>query len=296
MSSAQRIFFQRLASATFLWSTGIAIIFTGYELGFFCMIAGLGLAGLLEFFQMLDQQRLPNYKITALICGAVFFSGGFYFWGTIGSAQSGDFEMLGLLLFLLVVFVRQMFDQARSDRPLAATAYTLLGLLYVPWLFNFMTKIVYVAPKLDGAFTGQYYMLYLIVVAKIGDTGAYVVGSLIGKHPMAPAISPKKSWEGFGGALIFSTAASVGLMMAMPARLSLLNWMHAIILGLLLGMAAVIGDLFESFIKRAMQVKDSGRTLPGIGGALDLIDSLLFTAPVLFFYLQFLLRRTVAGA
>lgn len=291
MSNAPRIFFQRLGSASLLWSAGAAIIFTGYELGFFLMVVGLGLAGLLEYFQMLAGQRLPNYRLTGLVCGVVFLSGGFWFFRTVGAAQSGDFETWGVLFFLLVVFLRQLFEPPRPDRPLGATAYTLFGLLYIPWLFHFLTKIIYVVPKVEGAFTGQYYMFYLVVVAKIGDTGAYVVGSLIGKHPMAPQISPKKSWEGFGGALVFSTAASVGLLAAMPARLSLLDWKHALILGLLLGIVGVIGDLFESFLKRALQVKDSGRSLPGIGGALDLIDSLLVTAPVLFFYLQFLLRR-----
>jgi phosphatidate cytidylyltransferase len=79
----------------------------------------------------------------------------------------------------------------------------------------------------------------------------------------------------------------------MPGHLAALNWTHATILGLLLGFAAVIGDLAESIIKRSTGVKDSGRLLPGIGGALDLVDSLLFTAPLLFFYLRLVVRVTV---
>ena len=91
-------------------------------------------------------------------------------------------------------------------------------------------------------------------------------------------------------AIAFSLLASLALFKLMPGHLSVLNWTHAIVLGLLLGFAAVIGDLAESIIKRSTGVKDSGSMFPGIGGALDLIDSLLFTAPLLFFYLRLIIR------
>ena len=91
----------------------------------------------------------------------------------------------------------------------------------------------------------------------------------------------------------FSLLASLGLFKLMPGHLAALNWTHATILGLLLGFAAVIGDLAESIIKRSTGVKDSGRLLPGIGGALDLVDSLLFTAPLLFFYLRLVVQVRV---
>jgi phosphatidate cytidylyltransferase len=130
----------------------------------------------------------------------------------------------------------------------------------------------------------------LIVVTKFSDMGAYLVGSIIGRHQMIPHISPKKTWEGFCGALGLSLFASLALFRLMPGHLSMLNWTHAIVLGLILGFAAVVGDLAESIIKRSTGVKDSGNFLPGIGGALDLIDSLLFTAPLLFFYLRLVIR------
>jgi phosphatidate cytidylyltransferase len=131
------------------------------------------------------------------------------------------------------------------------------------------------------------YVLYLIVVTKFSDMGAYVTGSLIGKHPLIPHISPNKTWEGFFGALVFSTAGSFGLRALLPGGLRALTTVDALILGLGLGFAAIIGDLAESIVKRSAGVKDSGRLLPGIGGTLDLIDSILFTAPLLFFYLRF---------
>ena len=107
---------------------------------------------------------------------------------------------------------------------------------------------------------------------------------------MMPHISPAKTWEGFFGSLVFGVAVSFLLVLLIPKQLAWFNFFHATILGLLIGLAAVVGDLGESIIKRSTGVKDSGALLPGIGGMLDLIDSLLFTAPLLFFYLRFLVR------
>jgi phosphatidate cytidylyltransferase len=107
---------------------------------------------------------------------------------------------------------------------------------------------------------------------------------------MIPHVSPAKTWEGFCGSLAFAVIGSYLLIFLMPRQLAWLNFLHATILGLLIGLAAVVGDLGESIIKRSTGVKDSGAVLPGIGGMLDLIDSLLFSAPILFFYLRFLVR------
>ena len=184
-----------------------------------------------------------------------------------------------------------MFARLRHDEPLQTMAYTLFGLLYVLWLFNFTTKIVYLTPRSStGVVTGQFYVLYLIAVTKFSDMGAYLTGSAVGRHLMVPQISAKKTWEGFFGALGFALFCSLMLFKLMPGHLPGLNWTHATILGLLLGFAAVVGDLAESIIKRSTDVKDSGNLLPGIGGALDLVDSLLFTAPLLFFYLRLVIR------
>ncbi|MBA2432013.1 MAG: phosphatidate cytidylyltransferase [Chthoniobacterales bacterium] len=284
-------FIFRFASTIALWSVALLIIFSGYELAFFALIAALGLLTLWEFYGMLDHKGLPNFKITGMVCGAIMLCGSFYYFSRRGVANSYDFEMAVLLGFLLTVFGRQMFDSLRDDAPLRTMAYTLFGLLYVLWLYNFITKIVYVVPRSPtGELMGQFYVLYCIAITKFSDMGAYLTGSLIGKHKLVPHISPAKTWEGLGGALGFSLLASLGLFWLMPVQLSALNWTHAAVLGLLLGFAAVIGDLAESIVKRSTGVKDSGNFLPGIGGALDLIDSLLFTAPLLFFYLRLVVR------
>jgi phosphatidate cytidylyltransferase len=285
------VFILRFISTVALWSIALLIAFSGFEILFWLLISVFGLIALLEFYRMLDHKGLPNFKITGMICGVVMLGGSFYYFSKIGPAGSYDFEIAVLLFFLLTVFARQMFARLRHDEPLQTMAYTLFGLLYVLWLFNFTTKILYLTPRSStGAVTGQFYVLYLIAVTKFGDMGAYLTGSAIGRHLMTPHISAKKTWEGFFGALGFALFCSLMLFKLMPGHLSALTWTHATILGLLLGFGAVVGDLAESIIKRSTDVKDSGSLLPGIGGALDLVDSLLFTAPLLFFYLRLVIR------
>jgi phosphatidate cytidylyltransferase len=163
----------------------------------------------------------------------------------------------------------------------------LFGLLWVVWLFNFLTKIVYLAPRApDGETTGQFYVLYLLLVTKFSDMGAYLAGSLFGRHKLVPHISPHKSWEGLLGAVLLAVGGSFGLWYLIPDKLSVFTPTDLAVLGVLLGLAAVIGDLAESIVKRSADAKDSGGLLPGIGGVLDLIDSVLFTAPIMFFYMR----------
>jgi phosphatidate cytidylyltransferase len=285
-NGARLVFLTRLGSTLALWSIALYIIFSGFEIGFFLLIGGIGMIGLWEFYNMLDHKGLPNFKYIGMICGAVSICGSFYYYSRASRLQSYEFEAVVLLFFMFVVFARQMFQKTRHISPLETMAYTLFGLLYVVWLFNFLTKIVYVVPHPPGLVTGHFYVLYLIVVTKFSDMGAYLTGSVFGRHPLIPSISPKKTWEGFFGALGFSLLGSYAMLALMPHKLSLINYTHATILGLLLGFSAIIGDLAESIIKRSCDVKDSGRMLPGIGGSLDLIDSLLFTAPLLYFYMR----------
>jgi len=290
-ATPRSVFILRFVSTVVLWSIALLIAFSGYEIFFWLLISVFGLIALLEFYRMLDHAHLPNFKIIGLICGAIMLAGSFHYFSTIGPAGSYDFEVTVILFFLLTVFARQMFAGLRHDEPLQTMAYTLFGLLYVLWLFNFTTKILYLTPRSSsGIVSGQFYCLYLIAVTKFSDMGAYLTGSAFGRHLMVPQISAKKTWEGFFGALAFAVFCSLALVKLMPGNLAKITLSHAIILGLLLGFAAVIGDLAESIIKRSTGVKDSGNLLPGIGGALDLIDSLLFTAPLLFFYLRLVIR------
>ncbi len=286
--SKRAVFLRRGLSSVVMWSLLLGVLLSGKPIAYFLLTASFGLAGLWEFYGMLDHGKRPNFKIFGMLCAAVFFVGSFYVLAHHpGVPPSSNFEVAILLVFLLGVFGRQLFTRAAENiPPLETMAYTVFGLMYVPWLFNFISKLIYLIPTVNGQLQGQYYVLFLIAVSKFSDMGAYLTGSIIGKHKMVPHISPAKTWEGFGGALAFSLLASFGLRALMPVKLGLLHGLDLLVLGLGLSVAAVIGDLAESILKRSTGVKDSGNMLPGIGGVLDLIDSLLFTAPLLFFYLR----------
>jgi phosphatidate cytidylyltransferase len=161
----------------------------------------------------------------------------------------------------------------------------LFGWFYAAWLLNFIQKIHF-HPGIEGAF----FILYFLVVTKFSDLGAYVTGSLLGKHKMIPRVSPNKTWEGFGGAILFSTGASLLLVIFAGAQLMGMNLIHAVVLGVVLSVSAVMGDLVESLFKREAGVKDSGNFFPGIGGILDVLDSLLFNAPIMYLYLRYVLN------
>ena len=127
--------------------------------------------------------------------------------------------------------------------------------------------------------------MFLLLVTKGGDTGAYLVGSVMGRHLLFPKVSPKKSIEGAVGGLL----ASVGISLLCRSWFPQVPIGHLACLGFLLGSLAQVGDLCESLIKRDCGVKDSGTHLPGFGGFLDVLDSIIFTAPVFYFYLRWLL-------
>ena len=129
-------------------------------------------------------------------------------------------------------------------------------------------------------------LVLLAVLGPVGnDVGGYIAGVLFGRHPMAPSISPKKSWEGFAGSLVLGTATVTAV-----ATLALgLPWWTGVTLGAVLVVVATCGDLSESLLKRDLGIKDMGHLLPGHGGVLDRIDSILLAAPTTYVMLEVLL-------
>jgi len=282
-----RVFLSRLSSTLVLWAVVLTGILTGNEIVLAGCIGVLGLVALLEFYRMLSVRGIPHFPIIGVLCGVALYAGSFFAARYGGVQALQDWESTMIAFTLLALAIRQIAACRGRTPEFAGLVSTFFGLVYVVFLFNYMNKLIYLTPRTEAMLvTGQYAILFLMVVTKFSDMGAYLVGSLIGRHPMAPSISPNKTWQGFGGALLFSTFGSVAMFLLLGERLAFLSWTHAVILGLLLGLAAIAGDLLESIIKRDTGVKDSGRFLPGIGGALDLIDSLLFTAPLLYFYLK----------
>jgi phosphatidate cytidylyltransferase len=296
--SKAQVFFRRLTSTVVLWTVIVAALFSRSHLisdgVFLLLMVLLAFAGLAEFYGMVEKRGLACFKWCGLFGGVMLMVGTFLnvngYIGTQGSpARVNDFETGFLILFVLGLCVRQFVSKTNASG-ITAIAVTLLGLMYVPWLLNFIQKINYF-PGLEG--NGKFYVFYFILLTKFSDMGAYLVGSLIGRHKMIPRISPGKTWEGFGGAIVVSTGASLVFVHFLGDKMYGMNTLHAVVLGVLLSSTAVLGDLIESLFKREAGVKDSGKFFPGIGGILDLLDSLLFNAPIMYLYLRHILTHSL---
>jgi phosphatidate cytidylyltransferase len=281
-----RTFLKRLVSWVALWVLAILTVYSGWRTGSLLLIALFGLAGQWEFYLAQEEKGHKVFKQSGLFCGALLFLASWYF--LIENPAHARFVHLGqelvLVFSILGAFIRLVVVPEKHRAPITTAAITILGIMYVPFLFNFVALLAFMPgnPELN-----RFLLIYLLAVTKFSDVGAYVVGSLIGRHKMIPRVSPGKTWEGFAGAILTSLFISMAMVHWMGGRLQPLSFASSIVLGLLLPLVSVVGDLAESVMKRDASIKDSGSTIPGIGGALDLIDSILFTAPVLYFYLQF---------
>ena len=278
-------FLWRLISSIVLWGIMLAVIFWLPPTALYIFLNVVVARATWEFYKICEAKGLRSYKVWGVIGTLALISGSWFFYRQPERLQmSYDFDVLILLVFALGIFVRQ-FPQKLNPQGIETMAVTLFGLIYVAWLANFVTRVNF------ATLNGRFWVMYLVVVTKFTDIGAYLIGSSVGRHKMTPRISPKKTWEGTFGGVLFALGGAWLCFRFIP-QLSAdgLNLIHVVVLGLLLGGAAVIGDLAESLIKREAGVKDSSTILPGHGGCLDMIDSLLFTAPLLYVYMRLVLR------
>ncbi len=276
----------RLISSIILWGVMLAVIFWLPPAGLYLFLNIVIARALWEFYSICEVKGFRSFKTWGVVGAVAMVSGSWFFYQDPERLQlSYDFDILILMTFALGVFLRQMPEKL-NPQGIVTMAVTLFGLIYVAWLCNFVTRINFATSN------GRYFVMYLVVVTKFTDIGAYLTGSTIGRHKMIPRISPKKTWDGTIGGILMAALTSVLFFHFWKAELAGhgMTMVHAIALGLLLGGAAVVGDLAESLIKREAGVKDSSHWLPGHGGALDLIDSLLFTAPLLYVYVRLVLH------
>jgi len=236
--------------------------------------AMIGVA-LLEFFNLVEKKNIFVYKYFGVIVGMlvpiiIYFQ--------MGGEGYFTLEPFFIVIACMFIFVLQ-FIRRDSSQALASIAVTLFGLLYIAWFFSFFIKLKFLQ-------NGTLLVAFLILVTKMGDIGAYLIGSSIGKHNLIPRISPHKTVEGTVGGFVFSLLTSIASKSYLPN----FPYGHLITLGILLGILAQVGDLAESLLKRDSGVKDSGHNLSGFGGMLDLIDSLLFTTPIFYFYVVVLMK------
>ena len=226
------------------------------------------LIALYEFFYMVEKKGVRLFKPLGLLVGALIPIT-IYFRFSIQEGWQFLFVVIGIFILFLSELIKK--DAHQSVLSISATVF---GVIYISWCFSFLIRIRQLP---EGAMlTG-----FLILVTKSSDVGAYLWGKKFGKTRLLKRISPKKSLEGAIGG--FFTSLAIGVIFSL--FIGSINFWGKFFLIIILAIIAQLGDLFESLIKRDCQVKDSGKLLPGMGGVLDVIDSLIFTAPTFYLYL-----------
>lgn len=237
------------------------------------LLAVAAVLGVREFY------RLSRARETALPTALGGLWALAFIVGAQAASDSTDFLALSWRIFIVGAFVAGLWLIAFRKDPgsIQAAAYLILGPVYVGFLLSHALLL----RELENS--GRDWLLFALLVTFATDTGAFLIGRRWGRHKMCPAISPHKTWEGAAGGLVLAVLASVGLGVLLDPGLA--RWQQALI-GATVGVAAQLGDLSESTLKRVSQVKDAGSIIPGHGGVLDRLDSLLFSIPLVFYLLN----------
>lgn len=258
----------------------IGAIYGGF-FWFWALTVLFGVLGINEFNRISNKGHYSNTTALLDIFGSIILISA----GSIITAKGSLPGFLGTwdlstflfcyLIYLLARLVAQLYVQ--DGDALAHFAHSFMGQLYVAfpmsllaWLYNLTSPV---------------FVLSVFILIWLSDTGAFCVGSLLGRHKLFERISPKKSWEGFFGGLLFCLVASVVFPLCAPESFVGLNFWRMLGLGAVVCVFGTWGDLVESLIKRTLGVKDSGNILPGHGGILDRIDSLLLVVPAVMAYM-----------
>jgi phosphatidate cytidylyltransferase len=262
---------RRLATAAVALPLILLALFKGPPWVMEALVALAVALGLWEFHQLLAARDIPPLRVAGGAATALLF---------MEALVPGRFGVPCLPVAAVVLLLASLGRAHDIPRSMTAAAGTLLGAVYLGSLGGTLAAL----RSVDLPRAGPWALMLLVAVIMSADSAAYFTGSALGRHKLAPAISPGKTWEGLGGGLVGGVAA------ALVVRHFGLPWMpmgHAAALGAAVSLLGTAGDLFESLLKRWAGVKDSGALFPGHGGMLDRLDSLLFGAPVLYYYLLY---------
>lgn len=243
-----------------------------------------GLLGVNEFNRITNKNFVSNTTTMLDLLGTVLLITAGAPVLLAASTIFPDYGSAGLCLlcyaaYLIIRFIIQLY--MHDGNPLSHLAHSILGQVYIALPLTVLGLLY--------TFAGKHIVLLMFVLIWLSDTGAFCVGSLIGRHKLFERISPKKSWEGFIGGLVFCIVASALAAWLFPTEFKGMSIWQMLGFGAVVCVAGTWGDLIESMIKRSLGVKDSGNLLPGHGGILDRIDSLLLVAPSSMLYLIALL-------
>ena len=240
----------------------------------------ISLIGLNEFFALMIKNGFnPKKSITTAIGAVIYFIISLY------SFDQYSFKFL-LFIFPLLVLLVVIEIFRKNETPISNIAFSIMGILYVVIPFSILNFFAYESTyseviNIEDGQHNYWLLLGFFMLQWSNDTGAYLIGSSLGKHKMTPEISPNKTWEGAIGGLVMSLL--VAFVISYFTYSSLFHWLAISTIVVIFG---TIGDLTESRIKRTCGVKDSGRIMPGHGGILDRFDGVLFSAPFVLAYLH----------
>ena len=241
----------------------------------FLLLTGIALH---EFFCLVKKKGIPVSRYIGILFGLAIPISLFF-----DINLNGGWVSFSIVFIIFMTFLLQ-FIKNETKNAFLGIALTLFGVFYVSWFFSYLIKLRFM-PDVEG----MKLVGFLLIVTKMTDIGALIVGKYLGRTPLMRKVSPNKTMEGFFGGLVFSMMGAVLFRSFLPTSIHF-SFLHVLLLGLAIGGVGVLGDLAESIIKRDCQVKDSGDFLPAFGGVLDMIDSILFTAPLFYFYISTLLR------
>lgn len=259
---------KRLASAALLIPAFVWVVTRAPEWAFQALVVAVSAAAAGELARMFEQGGRATFRWLSVVAAAALTA-------SFATATRGFASVYPTaVLALAVVLVLSAPVWSRRPPSIDAAASTLFALMYVGWLLGY-------GIMLHALVNGAALVLFLVGITWAGESAAYLVGSAIGRHPLAPRISPRKTIEGSVAQLVVSLGAAVGLGAWWFPECGMVT---TVVAGALIGLVGQVGDLAESVVKRSAGVKDTGTLIPGHGGVLDRIDSLLFTAPLFYYY------------
>lgn len=257
----------------------MTVIICGILLGpvvFQAFLVLFTVVALVEFYRLTNRNAERFLSLALDVAGGVAGVLGLFAWAAAATEMA---QVLGALfiIYLMARFVLQLYTRERA--PIDNLAYGFMGQFYIVLPLGLMS-FVKMQPEWGG-----YMLLAMFVMIWLNDTGAFCVGSLIGRHKLFERVSPKKSWEGFFGGMAFAIAGAVVMKQFFGGSFEALTMWQMVGMAVVVSVFATWGDLVESLMKRTIGVKDSGHLIPGHGGILDRIDSLLLVSPALLVYL-----------
>jgi len=244
----------------------IAVVWFG-EPWFSLLAAILGLLAVFEFYRLVAASKVPPLTYFGLIWTLLFILSPHFNYDLFMPLLLTSIVILPLIWFLL---------RPQKEQAFASWVWTIAGSLYVGWLLSYLVA-------LRGLDAGRDWVFFALFITFASDTSAFFVGRALGRHRLAPRISPGKTWEGAIAGVFGAIIGSLFFVLPTPLHLPLSYW-QAILLGLVVSIFGQLGDLVESLFKRNMGVKEASKLIPGHGGALDRIDSVVFAGIVVYYY------------